>query len=32
MYRQPGTSTEVLKSLKSIDEIIMIRRYNSRGA
>ncbi len=28
MYRQPGTSTEVLKSLKSTDEIVLVRRYN----
>jgi hypothetical protein len=29
MYRQPGTSTEVLKSLKSTDEIVLVRRYNN---
>ncbi|GEO06981.1 hypothetical protein AAE02nite_46450 [Adhaeribacter aerolatus] len=29
MYRQPGTSTEVLKALKSADEIVVVRRYNS---
>ncbi len=29
MYRQPGTSTEVLKALKSTDEIVVVRRYNS---
>ncbi len=29
MYRQPGTSTEVLKALKSGDEIVVVRRYNS---
>ena len=29
MYRQPGTSTEVLKPLKSADEIVVVRRYNS---
>jgi hypothetical protein len=29
MYRQPGTSTEVLKSLKSTDEIVVVRHYNS---
>jgi hypothetical protein len=29
MYRQPGTSTEVLKALKSTDEIVLVRRYNS---
>jgi hypothetical protein len=29
MYRQPGTSTEVLKALKSSDEIVIVRRYNS---
>jgi hypothetical protein len=29
MYRQPGTSTEVLKALKGSDEIIVVRRYNS---
>ncbi|GEO02779.1 hypothetical protein AAE02nite_04430 [Adhaeribacter aerolatus] len=28
MYRQPGTSTEVLKALKSADEIVVVRRYN----
>ena len=28
MYRQPGTSTEVLKALKSTDEIVVVRRYN----
>jgi hypothetical protein len=29
MYRQPGTSTEVLKSLQGSDELIVVRRYNS---
>ena len=28
MYRQPGTSTEVLKALKSTDEIVVVRKYN----
>jgi uncharacterized protein YgiM (DUF1202 family) len=28
MYRQPGTSTEVLKALKSNDEIVVVRKYN----
>ena len=28
MYRQPGTSTEVLKSLKSTDEIVVVRKFN----
>ncbi len=29
MYRQPGTSTEVLKALQSTDEIKFVRRFNS---
>jgi hypothetical protein len=29
MYRQPGTSTQVLKALKGSDEIVVVRRYNS---
>ena len=29
MYRQPGTSTEVLKALKSTDEIVVVRKYNN---
>ena len=29
MYRQPGTSTVVLKALISSDEIVVVRRYNS---
>jgi uncharacterized protein YgiM (DUF1202 family) len=28
MYRQPGTSTEVLKSLKSTDQLVVIRKHN----
>ncbi|MDB5264090.1 MAG: hypothetical protein JWQ14_3373 [Adhaeribacter sp.] len=27
MYRQSGTSTEVLKALKSTDEIVVVRKY-----
>ncbi len=29
MYRQPGTSTEVLKALTRADEIVVVRKYNS---
>ena len=29
MYRQPGTSTEVLKALKSTDEIVVVRKFNN---
>ena len=29
MYRQPGTSTEMLKALKSTDEIVVVRKYNN---
>lgn len=29
MYRQPGTSTELLRSLKSTDEVLVIRKHNS---
>ena len=29
MYRQPGTSTEVLHSLNSTDEIVVMRKFNS---
>jgi hypothetical protein len=29
MYRQPGTSTEVLKALTSSDEIVVVRKYNN---
>lgn len=29
MYRQAGTSTEVMKSLKSTDEIIVVRKHNA---
>ncbi|MGV3505042.1 MAG: SH3 domain-containing protein [Adhaeribacter sp.] len=29
MYRQAGTSTEVLRSLKSTDEVVVIRKHNS---
>jgi hypothetical protein len=28
MYRQPGTSTEILRALKSTDELVVVRRYN----
>jgi len=28
MYRQPGTSTEVLRALSSTDEIVLVRKYN----
>jgi hypothetical protein len=28
MYRQPGTSTEILKALTSNDEIVLVRKYN----
>jgi len=29
MYRQAGTSTEQLKSLKSTDEIVVVRKHNT---
>ncbi|MDB5263368.1 MAG: hypothetical protein JWQ14_2651 [Adhaeribacter sp.] len=29
MYRQAGTSTEVLKNLKSTDELVVVRRHNA---
>jgi uncharacterized protein YgiM (DUF1202 family) len=29
MYRQPGTSTEVLKALKNTDEIVVVRKFNN---
>ena len=29
MYRQAGTSTEVLRSLKSTDEVMVVRKHNS---
>lgn len=29
MYRQPGTSAEVLVSLKSSDEVVLIRKHNA---
>jgi uncharacterized protein YgiM (DUF1202 family) len=29
MYRQPGTSTEVLKALTRADEIVVVRKYNN---
>ena len=29
MYRQPGTSTEVVKALKSSDELVVVRKYNN---
>lgn len=28
MYRQAGTSTEVLRSLKSTDEVVVVRKHN----
>jgi uncharacterized protein YgiM (DUF1202 family) len=30
MYRQAGTSTEVLRSLKSTDELVVIRKHNAQ--
>jgi hypothetical protein len=30
MYRQPGTSTEVLKALTNSDEIVVVRKYNNQ--
>ncbi len=29
MYRQPGTSTEVVKALKSSDELVVVRKFNN---
>jgi uncharacterized protein YgiM (DUF1202 family) len=29
MYRQAGTSTDILKALKSTDEIVVIRKHNA---
>ena len=29
MYRQPGTSTEVLKALTRTDEVVIVRKYNN---
>ena len=29
MYRQPGTSTEVLRALNTSDEIVVVRKYNN---
>ncbi|WP_157433476.1 SH3 domain-containing protein [Adhaeribacter aquaticus] len=29
MYRQPGTSTEVLRSLNSTDRMVVVRRFNN---
>jgi uncharacterized protein YgiM (DUF1202 family) len=29
MYRQAGTSTEVLRSLKSTDEVMVVRKHNA---
>lgn len=29
MYRQPGTSTEIIKALKSTDEIVVVRKFNN---
>ncbi|WP_026461286.1 hypothetical protein [Adhaeribacter aquaticus] len=28
MYRQSSTSTEILKSLKSTDEVVLVRKHN----
>ena len=30
MYRQAGTSSELLKSLKSTDELVVIRKHNAQ--
>jgi uncharacterized protein YgiM (DUF1202 family) len=30
MYSQPGTSTEVLKSLLSTDEVVVVRKHNNQ--
>jgi hypothetical protein len=30
MYRQAGTSTDVLRSLKSTDELVLIRKHNAQ--
>ena len=30
MYRQPGTSTEVLKALTSTDAVVVVRRFNNQ--
>lgn len=30
MYRQAGTATEVLRSLKSSDELVVIRKHNAQ--
>jgi hypothetical protein len=30
MYRQAGTSTEVLKSLKGTDDLVVIRKHNAQ--
>ncbi|GEO05110.1 hypothetical protein AAE02nite_27740 [Adhaeribacter aerolatus] len=32
MYRQPGTSTEVLKALTRTDEVVVVRKYNNNWA
>ena len=29
MYRQPGTSTELIKSLKTSDKVVVLRKFNS---
>ncbi len=29
MYRQAGTSTEILKALKSVDEVLVMRKHNA---
>jgi uncharacterized protein YgiM (DUF1202 family) len=29
MYRQAGTSTQVLRSLKSTDEVMVVRKHNA---
>ncbi len=29
MYRQAGTSTEILKSLRSTDDLVVVRKHNA---
>jgi uncharacterized protein YgiM (DUF1202 family) len=29
MYRQPGTSTEIIRSLKATDEVVLVRKFNA---
>jgi hypothetical protein len=29
MYRQPGTSTEIVKALRSTDELVVVRKHNN---